>query len=91
MSRPITEYRPDGTRNFIRVGDTVAVTPPEKAARFLGKITRILGDDNGQPLEVDVVVRKKMNGDRHKRFGQLRTVRPSQIERVAQTRHQETP
>ena len=91
MSRPITEYRPDGTRNLIRVGDIVAVTPPEKAARFLGKITRIIADDEGRAIEVDVIVRTKMNGDRHKRHGQLRTVRLSQIERVAQTRHQETP
>lgn len=87
MLTVLDRYRPEGTRNWIRCGDTVAVDPPGKTRRFLAVIREIRADDTGLPVEVDVRVASKLNGDPHPQRGFLRCFTPAQISRVAQTRH----
>lgn len=74
----VLEYRPDGSRNFVRRGDVVHVRPsrPGRHDGFDSKILRIRGTLTNV-TGVDV---------RDPRTGGLRTVLPDRIERRAQTR-----
>lgn len=74
----VLEYRPDGSRNFVRKGDVVHVRPsrPGRHDGFDSKVLRIRGtltDVTG----VDVV---------DPRTGGVRTVLPDRIARKAQTK-----
>lgn len=80
------QYRPAGTRNFIRVGDVVIVRPPERGSRFLAAITRIDALDDGTVTAVNLSVRSKLNGTDHPKRGSSRAVTPDRISRIAQTR-----
>lgn len=72
---PVEEYRPD--RNFIRLGDTVKCKPLSGRS-FRAKVLRIMADDEGTVIEIEVV----RMGDRV----QFRTFRPERITRLVQTK-----
>lgn len=78
----LQEWRPDGTRNFIRVGDVVKVLPPpdRKASSFEAIVREIDADDETGEVRCVMV----LGGKR----GRLMThhVRPDRIKRVAQVR-----
>mgnify|MGYP000505796306 FL=1 len=78
----IEQYR--AGRNFIRLGDIVKGKLPGKSA-FLGKVTEIQADDDGEVTGVFVTIIAKINGDPHGHMGKWRCLTPDQIERVAQT------
>lgn len=83
----LDEYRPRGGRNYVRVGDLVAVTPPEKGRRFLAAVVRIDADDaTGDVVQVHLAVRLTLSGAVHPRAGTSRCVTPDRIARIAQTR-----
>lgn len=73
----VTEWRPDGGRNFVRLDDEVKVLPsrPKKRDGFMARVKEIKADDEGTVIEVTVV-----GGCGFK------TVRPDRIQRVAQTK-----
>lgn len=73
----LTEFRPAGSRNFIRVGDVVAVAPsaPKRRDGFDAKVVRFDTDSSGAVVAVQVV------GPRG-----FRTVRPERVRRRQQTR-----
>lgn len=92
--RDVAEYRPPGTRNFIRVGDMVRVDPP--LGRAFRATVQSLHHLDGQPLdgadpnrvEVGLCVRQRLNGNDHPQAGMTRTVTADHITRLAQTRHE---
>ena len=69
-------YRPG--RNWIRVGDT-CYCRPTSGGGFEARIRRILADDAGDVKEIEVF------GGRRGRAA-IRTFRPEQIRRLAQSR-----
>ena len=78
----LKEYRPEGNRNFVRLGDVVKVLPAPgiKGTSFEAIVRGIEADDDtGQVKVVEVLGGKK---------GRLMThhVRPERIKRVAQVR-----
>lgn len=78
----LQEWRPEGSRNFIRVGDVVKVLPSPnlKATSFEAIVRGIEADDEtGEAKVIEVLGGKK---------GRLMTrfVTPDRIKRVAQTR-----
>jgi hypothetical protein len=78
----LKEYRPDGNRNFVRLGDVVKVLPAPgiKGTSFEAIVRGIEADAaTGQVKVVEVLGGKK---------GRLMThhVRPERIKRVAQVR-----
>lgn len=75
----LLEYRPEGTRNFIRVGDTVKVKPskPGKRDGYEAKVSRIEGNPDGTPKAIHVIGGPK---------NQFRTYFPNRIARVNQAR-----
>lgn len=76
----LMEYRPSGTRNFIRVGDIVKVkSRPGKRDAFEARVRRICANAQGEVQEIEVV------GGRNSKVA-IYTVRPERIERVAQVR-----
>jgi len=81
----LNEYRPEGTRNFVRLGDVVKVLPAPglKATSFEAIVRGIEADDEtGEIKVIEVLGGKK---------GRLMThhVRPERIKRVAQVRKDE--
>lgn len=80
----LTEFRPDGARNFIRQGDIVKAKIPGKRA-CLGRLTEIAVDPEGQP-QFTVTLWARLNGDAHGHRGHWRILAADQIERVSQTR-----
>ena len=78
----ISEYR--AGRNFVRLNDIVVGRRPKKNG-FLGKVTEIQADDDGNVTGVFVTIIAKMNGTIHGEYGTWRCLPPEQIERVAQT------
>lgn len=86
----ITEYRTG--RNFIRVGDTVKVSPTKPGGHdgFRGKIVRIDATADNQPAAIHLCVTLTANGsDRHRQAGKSRVVTPDRVTRCRQP--QETP
>jgi hypothetical protein len=78
----LQEWRPEGARNFIRVGDIVKVLPaPDlKGTSFEAVVKAIEVDDaTGEVRHVEVF------GGKRGRL-QFHAVRPDRIRRVAQTR-----
>lgn len=78
----LQEWRPDGARNFIRVGDIVKVLPPadRRGTSFEAKVQAIEADDaTGDVKWLEVM------GGRSGRY-QFHAVTPNRIRRVAQTR-----
>jgi hypothetical protein len=72
----VQEYRPDGARNYIRVGDTVRVaSSPGRRDGHLGRIHEIVTDGDGEVIDITVV------GDTG-----FRTYLPHRIQRIAQTK-----
>lgn len=82
---PMTEYRPDGTRNFIRVGDIIKVKFPRKDA-LLARLTKIEGED-GKPVNLTITIWAKCNGKPHGHQGKWRIVQPEMVTRVDQKLH----
>jgi hypothetical protein len=78
----LTEYR--AGRNFIRLGDIVKVTTPEKGSKLTGRVSRIDGDSDGTVTAVHYVVVK----GRPNQIGKSRVSLPDAIERVAQTKNE---
>lgn len=76
MQHP-NEYRPEGSRNLIRVGDIVKVLPsaPRKRDGFRGKVYRIDADAEGRVISMEV------GPDAH---GAIRSIFVDRITRVAQ-------
>lgn len=89
--RDVAEYRPAGSRNFIRVHDWVRADPPTGRA-FHGTVVSIRHLD-GQPLDgadaerVELVlsVRKRVGGSDHPQAGAARTIMGDHIARLAQS------
>jgi hypothetical protein len=75
----LTEYR--AGRNFIRLGDIVKVTTPEKGSKLTGRVTRIDGDTDGNVTAVHYLV----VGGRDSQIGKSRATTADRIERVAQS------
>jgi len=78
----LKEYRPEGTRNFVRLGDVVKVLPAPgiKGSSFEAIVKDIDADDETGEVKVVMVL-----GGKKGRLA-LHHVRPERIRRVAQTR-----
>lgn len=77
----INEWRPEGARNFIRVGDVVKVLPssPGKSDGFEARVREIAVDEAGEVRHLEVI-----GGSRGKVA--VRFIKPERIARVAQLR-----
>lgn len=85
MTRTVDKYRPAGTRNWIRVDDTVKVKP-DKGWSFLAKVQRIDVDDAGTVVAVHVGITTRCDHSPHPHRGKSRVVTPDRVSRVAQTK-----
>jgi hypothetical protein len=72
-------------RNWVVLGDLVKCTP-RVGTSFLGEVTRIDADDEGNPTSVHVTTRMKMNGERHRHAGVSRAFTTDRLARVSRTR-----
>lgn len=78
----VEQFKPEGTRNFVRLGDRVKVLKggADKTS-FQAKVTRIDTDADGTIASVEV---SPLTG---KHVGRIRVIRPERIERKSQTRN----
>lgn len=78
----VEEYRPEGTRNFIRVGDRVQVIKGGVDKRGFEAIVRSIdADEDGTIRQVEVIPRTG------KYAGKIRTLPVERVERKAQTKN----
>lgn len=90
--RRVDQYRPIGTRNFVRVEDLVEARPPV-GAPFLAKVRRIEIPTGAREegisadvVVVDLTVVSKLNGRTHPRAGSTRVLFGTAITRRARSR-----
>lgn len=81
----VKEFRFDGARNFIRVGDLIKVTakPPVDKKGFDAIVRRIDADEQGNIVQVEVIPKTGKSSN----IGKIRTITPERIERKAQTKN----